>query len=429
MKIYISHQPAENTSLVKPIRDRLIAAFGESSLIPDLQEIHTGSNFREILNEEVNKWDVMLVIIGPKWASMTDDQSNRLLFNPRDKTRIEVETGLNRDDIMIIPVLVGGADMPTLEELPESLGRLTYLNAISIRDYPDFDIDMERLTRDLRRPQGFGEYLPYIGGAKSPEQVIFTAFHPKEARVLGWHTLLVYIHTLSAFHRVEQDVARFMDQIKIPKKITQASTSRLSRGTEITIIPWCEGITFNPDRLGIKWMEDYQRAEFRFSADQSLVDDAAKGLINFFVGPLIVGSLKFAMLFNYSNEQSILDSEEHSEMYHKDAIFVSYSHKDTKIVKAFRLVHQATGYDVLIDIDNLRSGQEWNYELMRMIDRADIFQLFWSQNSSESKYCQQEWQHALKRNKEGFVRPVYWQKPMPNPPEELSKYHFEYVEL
>jgi hypothetical protein len=397
-------------------------------LIPAPQEFHTGSNFREILNQEVKGCDVMLVIIGPKWASMTDDQGNRLLFNPRDNTRIEIETGLNREDIMIVPVLVGGADMPTPEELPESLRALTYLNAIVIRNDPDFDHDIERLTQGIGRSRGFAE-LPYIGDATSAEQVAFTAFHPKEAGVLVWHTLLVYIHTLTAFHRVEQDVARFMDQFKIPKKITQASTSRLSRGTEITIIPRCEGITFNPDRIAIKWMEDYHRAEFRFRADQSLLDDAAKGLINFFVGPLIVGSLKFAMLFNNSNKQSTPDNEEHSEMYHKDAIFVSYSHKDTKIANAFKVVHQATGYDVLIDIDNLRSGQEWNDELMHLIDRADIFQLFWSQNSSESIYCQQEWHHALKRNKEGFIRPVYWQKPLPNPPRELSKYHFEFVEL
>jgi hypothetical protein len=64
-----------------------------------------------------------------------------------------------------------------------------------------------------------------------------------------------------------------------------------------------------------------------------------------------------------------------------------------------------------------------------MIDQADIFQLFWSTNSKNSKYCRQEWKHALERNIEGFVRPVYWQKPLLNPPKELRQYHFAYVEL
>lgn len=261
------------------------------------------------------------------------------------------------------------------------------------------------------------------------EQVSFTAYHPKEGNVGTWYPLLVYIHTPSALSTVRQDVLRYSDQLRVPKETTNTSTSQLSRGMEITIVPSCEAITFNPERITLKWMEDYQRAEFRFSAADALLDDAAKGRIDFFVGPLIVGSLKFAMLFQDGEAQPDLDREENGEMYRKDAIFVSYSHKDTKIVEAFKLVHEATGYDVLIDIQNLRSGEQWNPALMRMIDQADIFQLFWSPNSSQSEYCEQEWQHALKRNKEGFIRPVYWQLPLPEPPEELSKFHFQFVEL
>ena len=135
------------------------------------------------------------------------------------------------------------------------------------------------------------------------------------------------------------------------------------------------------------------------------------------------------MLFSDKNEISLPEKEVHSTMYHKDKIFISYSHKDTDVVSAFKKVHEATGYDVLIDVENLRSGQEWNLELMNMIDRADIFQLFWSENSKKSKYCKQEWQHALNRNLEGFIRPLYWKTPLPKPPKELSKFHFEYVKL
>lgn len=96
----------------------------------------------------------------------------------------------------------------------------------------------------------------------------------------------------------------------------------------------------------------------------------------------------------------------------------------------FRNVLEPVGYDVLIDIDDLRPGQIWNDELMHMIERADFFQLFWSLNSSQSEYCRREWEHALKQNKpEGFIRPIDWQKPLPTPPQELSKFHFDYVEL
>jgi formylglycine-generating enzyme required for sulfatase activity len=41
--------------------------------------------------------------------------------------------------------------MPSAQDLPESLGQLAYQNAISIRNDPDFNNDMERLIRDIKR--------------------------------------------------------------------------------------------------------------------------------------------------------------------------------------------------------------------------------------------------------------------------------------
>jgi hypothetical protein len=94
-------------------------------------------------------------------------------------------------------------------------------------------------------------------------------------------------------------------------------------------------------------------------------------------------------------------------------------------------MYKALGFNVLIDIDNLRSGQLWNEELMRLIDRADIFQLFWSKNSANSTFVKQEWEYALKNYKgEGFIRPVYLEKPLePAPPPKLKKFNFAYLPL
>lgn len=265
--------------------------------------------------------------------------------------------------------------------------------------------------------------------AGDDEDVHFTALHAKDAGVEVWHTLLVYVHSVAALEQIRADAKLFLDKMPAPKEISAPARSTLKRGTEITIVPFCEGVTFNPGRTSIQWLEDYHRVEFRFRADRSLEGGAANGQITFYVGPLVVGELKFAMLFDGGEKHSPVPHEEHARMYRQDKIFISYSHKDTEIALAFKKVHEATGHDVLIDIDDLRPGVEWNPALMRLIDDADIFQLFWSHHSRESKYCRQEWEHALKRNREGFIRPVYWNTPMPDPPEELSKYHFEYVEL
>ena len=49
----------------------------------------------------------------------------------------------------LIPVLVGGAEMPTEDALPESLRKLATRNAIHVRPNPDFRPDMARLIEGL----------------------------------------------------------------------------------------------------------------------------------------------------------------------------------------------------------------------------------------------------------------------------------------
>jgi hypothetical protein len=261
------------------------------------------------------------------------------------------------------------------------------------------------------------------------EEVCFTSIYPKEAQVETWQTLLVYAHVLSAIDALRKDAQRFAEQIPSPKEVSAPASTPLKRGTELTIVPSCEQVTFNPERITLKWLEDYQRAEFRFRADGALAEDAARGQIHIYAGPLLVGTLTFAMLFGKTAPNVTAPHEEHSQMYRQEDIFVSYSHKDTALVLACKKAYEALGLNILIDEDDLRSGQVWNDELMNLIDRASIFQLFWSQNSSQSKYCRQEWEHALKKNQDGFIRPVYWETPLPPPPDELSKYHFEYMEF
>ena len=261
------------------------------------------------------------------------------------------------------------------------------------------------------------------------EEVNFSAFYPREVTVEAWHSLLVYTYVPSALESVRKDVQKFEDEIGQMRE-SKPSTTKLARGTEITIVPACEGVTFNPERITFQWLEDRHRAQFRLRADASLADMAGNAQVTIYVGPLIVGTLKMGMLFTETEADagSVRSEVASGRMYHQDDIFISYSHRDTEVVRNCKKAYEALGHNILIDFETLRSGQQWNPELMRMIERANIFQLFWSQNSSTSEYCRQEWQHALQLNRgEGFIRPVYWQEPIPEPPAELSAIHFDFA--
>ncbi|MBK8024770.1 MAG: toll/interleukin-1 receptor domain-containing protein [Chloroflexi bacterium] len=87
-----------------------------------------------------------------------------------------------------------------------------------------------------------------------------------------------------------------------------------------------------------------------------------------------------------------------------------------------------------MDVKDLRAGEDWETRLFEWIDQADIIHLLWSENSAKSDYCRKEWTYALEKKCGdtrcfGVIRPIYWQKPMPNPPPELAHLHFQLIKL
>jgi hypothetical protein len=91
--------------------------------------------------------------------------------------------------------------------------------------------------------------------------------------------------------------------------------------------------------------------------------------------------------------------------------------------------YEALGMTYLRDVENLRAGKKFSKELCDLIEKADIFQLCWSKYSKASKYVDDEWHHAWKQQRDSFIRPVYWEQPMPDAPKELSEIHFAFLEL
>ncbi len=81
------------------------------------------------------------------------------------------------------------------------------------------------------------------------------------------------------------------------------------------------------------------------------------------------------------------------------SVFASYSHADSRLVEAVEKAYQALGMDYLRDVMTLKSGQSWSEELLRKIEEADVFQLFWSENASRSAYVEQEWRHAIRQRR------------------------------
>jgi hypothetical protein len=149
--IFISYRRADSQAMTDNIRGYLARKLGDDAVFQDVIDIPFGVDFRTYLEQAIGSCKVVLVIIGQRWLTITDDEGKRRLDDPNDFTRIEVETALKNPNILVVPVLVDGAAMPQDEKLPPSLVELHFRNAAKVRYNPDFDRDMETLIGNMDR--------------------------------------------------------------------------------------------------------------------------------------------------------------------------------------------------------------------------------------------------------------------------------------
>src|SRR5262249_32898134 len=109
--------------------------------------IPPGLDFVTHLNNQVAACDVFLAIIGPNWLNTTNEKGDRRLDAADDFVAIEIAAALARN-IRVIPVLVDGARMPKVGELPKSLKPLARRQAIDLR-HTRFGRDADALIKKL----------------------------------------------------------------------------------------------------------------------------------------------------------------------------------------------------------------------------------------------------------------------------------------
>lgn len=148
------------------LRDALVARFGEDNVFMDIDTIEPGVDFVEAIERAVGSCDVFLALIGQQWLTSANQSGLRRLDDPEDFVRLEIEAALRRG-IRVIPVLVQDVEMPTADQLPESLARFARRNAIEIRD-STWRYDADRLIETLTKIEQQQPIEPGEPGAAGP---------------------------------------------------------------------------------------------------------------------------------------------------------------------------------------------------------------------------------------------------------------------
>jgi hypothetical protein len=165
-RIFLSYRREDEPGFALALFGRLEQSFPPERLFMDVEGgIAAGQDFVQVLEDQVSACDVMLVLIGSKWLTATDEMGRRRLDNPQDFVRIEVESAL-RLGKRVIPVLVHKTEMPRADALPEPLKPLARRNAVGLTQ-ERFKADAQGLIKALERALAEAEAARHQAATKA----------------------------------------------------------------------------------------------------------------------------------------------------------------------------------------------------------------------------------------------------------------------
>lgn len=169
--IFISYRRDDSQGFAGRLADKLTDMLGPEQVFRDI-EIPVGSDFTDVLHRAIAASDILLVVIGRHWAAESTLGYGSRLFEPTDWVRTEIEAAFAQDK-QVVPVLVGGAYMPGREVLPDSIQRLSRLQAAVLSDR-HWDEQVSELAERLQNiSPALGRGSPAADdSAESPAEVL-----------------------------------------------------------------------------------------------------------------------------------------------------------------------------------------------------------------------------------------------------------------
>jgi hypothetical protein len=150
LRVFLNYRREDASGHAGRLYDALSVTFGGENVFMDVDAIEPGLDFSEVVASKVGMTDVLIALIGRDWLVVSDATGRRRLERPDDFVRMELRAGLEREGTRVIPVLVQGAEMPSVDDLPEDLAKLAFRNAVELRD-TSWASDVARLQRALER--------------------------------------------------------------------------------------------------------------------------------------------------------------------------------------------------------------------------------------------------------------------------------------
>lgn len=163
--IFISYRREDSAAYAGRLYDRLCAQFGADQVFMDVDDIPPGADFAAHIGAKVGSCDALIAVIGKNWLSARNGDGQLRLSDPNDFVGLELALALQRK-ILVIPVLVGSANMPKAGELRADVKALAQRNAVTLNDQ-DFQRDVDLLIKVLEKIPGLRKEVPGSGDPRA----------------------------------------------------------------------------------------------------------------------------------------------------------------------------------------------------------------------------------------------------------------------
>ncbi|MEM9138249.1 MAG: toll/interleukin-1 receptor domain-containing protein [Pseudomonadota bacterium] len=144
-KIFISYRRGDDAGFAHALHAQLMRVFRADDVFMDVQgHIKPGDDFAGVIDQNLDRAEVMLVVIGNRWSEMFARASGRT-----DWVQYEIASAIERGK-RVVPVLVDDAELPEPEDLPEDIRALCSYQTVELRP-KRFSSDSSELLAYLER--------------------------------------------------------------------------------------------------------------------------------------------------------------------------------------------------------------------------------------------------------------------------------------
>ncbi|WP_344652756.1 toll/interleukin-1 receptor domain-containing protein [Cryptosporangium japonicum] len=161
--IFINYRTDDDGFAAALVDKRLCDLYGPDQVFRDCRSLRAGDDFSPELWHRLLTSDVVLVLIGRQWLTLTTDAGQRRIDNPDDYVRREIVEALDRGKA-VVPILLNDAELPLAGEIPVDVRPLISRQFVRLRvRYAEMDLD--HLFAELEDRIGPGEAaVPQPGG-------------------------------------------------------------------------------------------------------------------------------------------------------------------------------------------------------------------------------------------------------------------------